>query len=173
MSEQQLSGGGPSSDASPTCPWCSAALPSPDLATCPSCGASLKEAADDAVPGVTQIDVEAVLRGRQPVAKSRGLLGWLAGEYEEEAKPDAPETLEPPDEAVRREMLRMELAALEAEVQARQAEAVAEAADAGIDVSALIDGTDEAGTADEEAEAGEAPPLADGAEDDGKDAAPA
>jgi hypothetical protein len=76
------------------------------------------------------VDVEALLKGRAPTTqRPRGLIGWLSGEYEA-AAPDAPPpgTLEPPDEAVRREMLRLELAALEVEVLARQAEAVAEAA---------------------------------------------
>jgi hypothetical protein len=128
MSEQLLSGGGPTSDSDLVCPWCSAALPSADVERCPSCGAALKEP-DAAVPGVTQIDVEAILKGRTPTQKPRGLIGWLSGEYDA-GKPEAapPGTLEPPDEAVRREMLRLELAALEAEVLARQVEVVTEAA---------------------------------------------
>jgi hypothetical protein len=167
MSDQQLSGGGPSAEA-PICPWCSATLPSASVAKCPSCGAALQEAAADSVPGVTAIDVDAVIRGRQPIAKSRGLLGWLAGEYEEAAKPpDPPETLEPPDEAVRREMLKMELAALEAEVQARQAEVVAEAAEAGIDIATLTEGGgDESGATTEELEASELPDADAGADDE-------
>jgi hypothetical protein len=129
MSEPLLSGGGPTSDSDLVCPWCSAALPSAGEERCPSCGAALKEPDAATVPGVTQIDVEAIIKGRAPTQKPRGLIGWLSGEYEAD-KPDAapPGTLEPPDEAVRREMLRLELAALEAEVLARQAEAVAEVA---------------------------------------------
>jgi hypothetical protein len=49
----------------------------------------------------------------------------LSGEYEAKAPSEAPGTFAPPADEVRREMLRLELAALEAEVQARQAEAVA------------------------------------------------
>ena len=129
MSETALSGGGPTSEPDLVCPWCSAALPSAGAERCPSCGAALKEPDAAAVPGVTQIDVDAILKGRAPVQKPRGLIGWLAGDYEAEA-PGAPPpgTLEPPDDAVRREMLRLELAALEAEVLARQAEVVAEVA---------------------------------------------
>jgi hypothetical protein len=129
MSETVLSGGGPTSEPDLVCPWCSAALPSAGAERCPSCGAALKEPDTAAVPGVTQIDVDAILKSRAPVQKPRGLIGWLAGDYEAEA-PDAPPpgTFEPPDEAVRREMLRLELAALEAEVLARQAEVVAEVA---------------------------------------------
>jgi hypothetical protein len=129
MSEQLLSGGGPTSDSDLVCPWCSAALNSAAEERCPSCGAALKEPDTAAVPGVTQIDVEAIIKGRTPTQKPRGLIGWLAGEYEADAaKAPPPGTLEPPGEAVRREMLRLELAALEAEVLARQAEAVAEVA---------------------------------------------
>jgi hypothetical protein len=129
MSEPILSGAGPTPDPALVCPWCSATLPTADEERCPSCGAALKEPDAAAVPGVTQIDVDAILKGRAPTPKPRGLIGWLAGEYEVET-PDvaAPGTLEPPDEAVRREMLRLELAALEAEVLARQAEVVAEVA---------------------------------------------
>lgn len=129
MSESLLSGGGPSSDPALVCPWCSASLPSATEERCPSCGAALQESDAAPVPGVNQIDVEAILKGRATTQRPRGLIGWLAGEYEAEA-PEAPPpgTLEPPDEAVRREMLRLELAALEAEVLARQAEAVAEVA---------------------------------------------
>ena len=129
MSEPVLSGGGPTSDPGLICPWCSASLPAADVERCPACGAALKEPEATAVPGVTQIDVDAILKGRAPTAKPRGIIGWLAGEYEPET-PEAPPpgTLEPPDVAVRREMIRLELAALEAEVLARQAEVVAEAA---------------------------------------------
>ena len=124
-----MSGGGVDSDSGPVCPWCSAALPSDQEERCPSCGAALHEAASAEVPGVTQIDHEALLKGRPTTQKTRGLIGWLSGEYEAEGGESAnPGTLEPPDEAVRREMLRLELAALEAEVLARQAEVVAEVA---------------------------------------------
>ncbi len=128
MSEELLSGGGPMSDTDLVCPWCSATLPSADVERCPSCGAALK-GPDAAVPGVTQIDVDAILKSRSPTQKPRGLIGWLSGEYDD-GKPATPPpgTLEPPDEAVRREMLRLELAALEAEVLARQVEVVTEAA---------------------------------------------
>ena len=174
MSEPVLSGGGPMPDPGLVCPWCSADLPSADLERCPSCGAALKEPDAAAVPGVTQIDVEAILKGRAPTSKPRGIIGWLAGEYQAEG-PDTPPpgTLEPPDEAVRREMLRLELAALEAEVLARQAEVVAEVAtetgepvdleDLGLGDAAETDGgadvdegTDaDAGAADADAGAGD------------------
>ncbi|MCI0584720.1 MAG: hypothetical protein L0227_17830 [Chloroflexi bacterium] len=162
MSEPQLSGGGPTSDSDLVCPWCSAALPSADLVRCPSCGAALKEPDAAAVPGVTQIDVEAILKSRAPAPKSRGIIGWLAGEYEaEEPGAPPPGTLEPPDEAVQREILRLELAALEAEVLARQAEVVAEVATetgrpVDLDDLGLADADDDAEAA-EAAEADAAP----------------
>ena len=174
MSEPQLSGGGPKSDLDLVCPWCSAALPSAAEERCPSCGAALKEPDAATVPGVTQIDVEAILKGRAPTQKPRGLIGWLAGEYEADAPEGAPPgTLEPPDAAVRREMLRLELAALEAEVLARQAEVVAEVAtETGEPVDledlGLADGTPEAaGETLDVATDGESQEAAPGARDGG------
>jgi hypothetical protein len=133
MTEPNLSGGGPDLASALICPWCSAALKTGREETCPSCGASLHEAAESEVPGVTSVDHEAILKGRAPGQKGRGLIGWLSGEYEAEAAADTPESIAPPDEAVRREMLRLELAALEAEVQGRRAEADAERVDARIE----------------------------------------
>src|SRR5438874_12328551 len=67
------------------CPWCSAELPSADATECPSCLATLVSTADAAVPGVTAIDVEAMLRGRREPAKQRGgILGWISGESGDE-----------------------------------------------------------------------------------------
>ncbi len=126
MSEQALSGGGPGADHPPVCPWCSAELPSADAERCPSCGASLGEAAPDDVPGLTRVDHEALLKARAGAPRSRGLLGWLSGDYQGDAEPGTPATVEPPSNAVRREMLRMELEALQAELRAREAEALAE-----------------------------------------------
>lgn len=145
MSEQAVSGGGPASDDAQVCPWCSAALPTGDETRCPSCGASLKEAEAAEVPGVTRVDHEAILKARAPIQKSRGLIGWLSGEYEAEPEATPAGSIEPPDAAVRREMLRLELAALEAEVQARQVEAIIDAVDAGeLDLAAALDqGTDD------------------------------
>jgi len=81
---------------------------------------------------VTRVDHEAILRSRAPAQRSRGLIGWLSGEYETPAAPEPPGTLAPPAAEVRREMLRLELAALEAEAQARRALLVSELADAGL-----------------------------------------
>ncbi len=114
----------PATSDPPVCPWCSAELRTADDARCPSCGAVLRdEKADDEVPGVTRVDHEAILRSRAPAQKSRGLIGWLSGEYEVAAAPEPPESLAPPDAEVRREMLRMEFAALSARAEAELAEA--------------------------------------------------
>ena len=157
MTEPNLSGGGPDLAPALICPWCSAALKTGREETCPSCGASLHEAPESEVPGVTRVDHEAILKGRTPGQKGRGLIGWLSGEYEAEVPADTPESIAPPEEAVRREMLRLELAALEAEVQARQAEVEAERVDARIDrgngVAQAPAPTDGAASAGENAEA--------------------
>ena len=115
---------------SAVCPWCSAAL-TPNATVCPSCGANLVSEGDPNVPGVTAIDAASLVRSRTaPQPRSR-LLSWLSGEYQ----PDLPskaeaEAIAPPDDEVRREILRLELEAhvanLQAEADAIRAEAVAE-----------------------------------------------
>jgi hypothetical protein len=106
-----------------TCPWCSATYTG-DPDTCPSCGAALTvdPTTDSALPGLTAIDAAAIVRAKTPVARPRNrFLSWISGEYPDEA-PSATEAgaLAPPDIDVRREMLRLEL---EAEVANLQAEA--------------------------------------------------
>ncbi|MBI3747183.1 MAG: hypothetical protein HY264_11800 [Chloroflexi bacterium] len=130
MTEPNLSGGGPDSASAPICPWCSAPLKTGTEETCPSCGAALHEVAESEVPGVTRVDHEAILKARAPAQRGRGLIGWLSGEYEAGPAPEAAGSIALPDEAVRREMIRLEMAALEAEAQARQAEVAAEIAEA-------------------------------------------
>jgi hypothetical protein len=117
----------------PRCNWCSAVLPSDHETICPSCGATLVGEGDTAVPGLTAIDAEAILRnarGAKPKSRSR-LLGWISGDYDDGGEASAaPGSLAPPDEAVRREMLRLELEAqvanAEAEVGALEADAAVE-----------------------------------------------
>ena len=116
-----------------TCPWCSASLPDAAVEECPSCGAHLVPESDAQVPGVTAIDAEAIVRAaRQPTSPRRNrLLSWISGEYDGDA--EAPVTrgsLSPPDLAVRREMLRLELAAEVANLQGEAGLVMAEAADA-------------------------------------------
>ncbi len=129
-------------DTGTRCPWCSALLPEPVPPHCPSCQAALggAGAADPVVPGVTSIDAAAVLRGASAAPKQRGrLLSFLTGDVAEtEVSPEESASLAPPDDAVRREMLRLELEAERAEVMAevvaRKSEALAEQ---GIHISQL------------------------------------
>jgi hypothetical protein len=118
--------------ALPHCMWCSAELPSDNEVTCPSCGATLIGDGDSPVPGVTAIDAEAIVRGaRDARAKPRSrLMSWISGEYEEGESPAPPGSLAPPPPDVRREMLRLEL---EAQVANLQAEAGAIAAEAAVE----------------------------------------
>ena len=113
------------------CPWCSAVLPAPDLEDCPSCGATLTAASETALPGVTAIDHEAIARGtREAIRQPRSrLFSWLSGDYGEE-EPAPPGAIAPPDAAVRREMLRLQV---QADLADRQAEADSIIADAAVE----------------------------------------
>jgi hypothetical protein len=116
------------------CPWCSAVLPSADLETCPSCKATLTSTSsgEAALPGVTAIDHEALLRtNREPRQQRSRILSWLSGEYVDEGEvPAQAEAIHPPDLAVRREILRLEI---EAEIADKQAEADSILADAAVE----------------------------------------
>jgi hypothetical protein len=125
MSDELIAGDGTVEDSAPICPWCSTPLPNDTEERCPACHAALRESETAEVPGLTRVDHEALLRSRAPAQPARGLIGWLSGEYQPKAPPEPPGTFAPPANEVRREMLRLELAALEAEVHARQAEAAA------------------------------------------------
>ena len=107
----------------PRCPWCSAPLPAADLETCPSCGATLavRPATRRDIKGVTTLDTEAILRPRATSSRPRSrLLSFITGEApvelgrSEEARSRSP----PPDDAVRREMLRLQLEAERADLEA-------------------------------------------------------
>lgn len=107
----------------PHCPWCSATLDAVDAARCPSCNAQLREETAAEVPGVTKVDLDAVLSSRKAPPRQSGLMGWLSGSYPDEVvAPEAQREVSPPDDAVRREMIRMEIAAIEARVEAERAE---------------------------------------------------
>lgn len=113
----------PMSPSDSHCPWCSAVLPDAAAEKCPSCGAQLIRApgSEQSVPGVTALDPEAILRARSEAGRSRGgILGFLTGrDLPESDLPASPTSLAPPDDKVRREMLRLQL-------EAEQADAVAE-----------------------------------------------
>jgi hypothetical protein len=117
----------------PVCPWCSAALPDGGAAQCPSCGAALISEADESLPGLTAIDAGAIIRSRQTAIRPKSrLMSWLSGEDPDDVFTKAEgNALEPPEIDVRREMLRMELEAEVANLQAENEAALAEAAAEG------------------------------------------
>jgi hypothetical protein len=113
-------------------------------AHCPSCQAAIGSAGavDPQVPGVTAIDAAALLRGASAAPRQRGrLLSFLTGDAgEPEVSQAELASLAPPDEAVRREMLRLQIEAdhaqAVAETVARKSEVLAER---GIHLSDLVD----------------------------------
>ena len=129
MTEEPLSG---ESEAS-ICPWCSATYTG-EPETCPSCGAVLAvdPSTDPSLPGLTAIDTAALVRAKTPSPRPRNrIMSWISGEYPDEGgSPAEAGALAPPDLAVRREILRLEL---EAEVANLQAEADALLAEAKVE----------------------------------------
>ncbi len=103
------------------CPWCSASV-AVTAVTCPSCGASLRDVVEGDVLGVTQIDPAAVSRAAR--IKPGRLATWLGAERTE--SPDIGGRVEAPSKEVREEMLRLELAAIDAEIEAKAKEAAAQ-----------------------------------------------
>jgi hypothetical protein len=134
----------PMTGPAPRCQWCSAELPAPDLPTCPTCGATLPGTAgsEPDIKGVTMLDPEAILRARAEVSRPRSrLLSFITGDAPPETGgPASPEALAAPEEAVRREILRLQIEAeradLEAEAVAMKTDTVFEQ---GIDLAALAD----------------------------------
>jgi hypothetical protein len=129
-----------------SCPWCSAALPDPAAITCPSCAANLVAETEPQIPGVTAVDIKSLaLRRTNPPKKSR-LVSWMAGEapdVEPTAAQAPPGSLLPPPPDVRREILRMEMAAaiadLTAEAGALSADEALAAGDQGDTTTAVAD----------------------------------
>jgi hypothetical protein len=127
------------------CPWCSAPLPDATVERCPSCDAVLTSAtAEGDIRGVTTLDPEAILRARADVARPRNrILSFITGDVSADTGATSnPESLAPPPDEVRREMLRLQLEAERADLTA---ETVAlksdELVEMGIPLSQL--GTDE------------------------------
>jgi hypothetical protein len=117
MADQSLS---PDSPSESICPWCSAAIV-PGAPTCASCGAILESEEDRDVPGLTAVDPAALRTEKKPASRNR-LLSWISGEYptDDSPSPADAQALAPPDPEVQREIIRLEL---EAEVANLQAEA--------------------------------------------------
>jgi len=107
-------------DTGPRCPWCSSAI-TPDDVNCPNCGAALHEDGEHEIPGVTQVDPRSA-SVQNPEPAGGGVIGWLSGEYVPDPTPAELASVEPPTDAVRREMLKIEVDALRAELEAREAE---------------------------------------------------
>src|SRR5438874_5851316 len=124
------------------CPWCSAELKN-NPARCPSCGASLHEDATAEIPGVTQLDPAAGAVAR-PAPRSRGILGWLSGEYEAAEGVGERDSVSPPSAEVRAEMARLEIQAIQAELEAAEAEGAAAQGEAAIEPEAVIEPAAEA-----------------------------
>jgi hypothetical protein len=110
---------------SSTCPWCSATVPA-EVARCPSCDAALRDGADGDVLGVTQVDLAAASRLAR--LKPPGRIAMLLGAEPTGENPELGGRIEPPSDEVRKEMLRLELAAIDAEIEAKNAQLEAERA---------------------------------------------
>ncbi|MCU0482876.1 MAG: hypothetical protein MUC54_01150 [Chloroflexi bacterium] len=116
----------PPPDEAPRCPWCSAALDDPGAPTCASCGAQLAAPEAVEVPGVTAVDPALLALANRPKPERRSLASWLSGDsVDEYPLPTQSElaALAPPDQAVRREMRRMALAAMGIVAEERGADA--------------------------------------------------
>jgi len=103
------------------CPWCSAVLTDAAADKCPSCGAQLTTTggSEPNLPGVTTLDADAILRARSEAGRSRsGILAFLTGNNDVPDSGGSAAAFAPPPDDVRREMLRLELAAAQADAVA-------------------------------------------------------
>jgi hypothetical protein len=104
------------------CPWCSAVLPTPGAAVCPTCQARLVEEEEVEIPGVTSVYPDLLASSAAPRKIKRTFGALFVGDDNDVSLPSEAElpAIAPPDLEVRREMLRLELdarlAALQAEV---------------------------------------------------------
>ncbi|HTC86274.1 MAG TPA: hypothetical protein VK656_06195 [Candidatus Acidoferrum sp.] len=108
--------------------------------TCASCGAALAETSDSAVPGLTAIDTESLIRGRVSTPKRTGLIPFLLGDVADRDATQVPSeaelaSLEPPSTEVQLEIVRLELDAERVRLENAQAELAAEAAEAARDAA--------------------------------------
>jgi len=112
------------------CSWCSTPI-TEGMTACPSCGANLIPDGDPNVPGLTAVDAASIIRSKSPAQPRSRLMSWLSGEYQTDLPSKAEQqAIAPPDLEVRREILRLEL---EAEVANLQAEADALRSEAAVD----------------------------------------
>jgi hypothetical protein len=110
-------------DDAAICPWCSAQVAA-EASRCPSCGAALRDGADGDVLGVTQVDMAATSRLARLKPPGR-IAQWLGAEPTTE-NAELAGKIEEPSDAVKAEMLRLELAAIDAEIEAKNAQLEAE-----------------------------------------------
>ena len=101
------------------CSWCSTESPGGTV-KCPTCGANLVPESDVDVPGVTAVDAASIIRSKSNDQPSNPVLAWMNSEHSR--------AIAPPDDEVRREILRLELQAEVANLQAEQDALRAEAA---------------------------------------------
>lgn len=111
--------------SAPVCPWCSASLPAADAAVCPSCEAHLVGSDGVDILGVTTVDPFVTASSSAP--RKVRVLGSLFGNDESPPPSEAElPALARPDVEVRREILRLELdarlASLQAEVKLIESE---------------------------------------------------
>ena len=139
------------------CSWCSTEV-ADGVAVCPSCGANLVADGDPNVPGVTAVDAASIIRSKSSSQPRSRLLSWISGEYQTDVPSKAEQqAIAPPDLEVRREILRLELEAEVANLQAETDALLAEAAAEG----RLVDLPDAAaGAADADGEAGDTAEVA-------------
>ncbi len=113
------------------CPWCSAPLPNPDVERCPTCNAALHGSTEQSVPGLTALDAEALIRAKTPTRQRSRLLSWFGGDTPDDAiSPADAGAIALPDQAVKVEMLRLQIAS---DIANLQAEAVAIQTDAALE----------------------------------------
>lgn len=126
------------------CSWCSTESQAGTV-QCPNCGANLVADSDVDVPGVTAVDAASIIRSKSNDQPSNPVLAWLNSEHSR--------AIAPPDDEVRREILRLEL---QAEVANLQAEADALRAEAAVE-GRTLDLPDVAELTGEAADAADAP----------------
>ncbi len=147
------------------CSWCSTEV-ADGVTVCPSCGANLVADGDPNVPGVTAVDAASIIRSKSASQPRSRLLSWISGEYQTDVPSRAEQqAIAPPDLEVRREILRLELEAEVANLQAETDALLAEAAAEGrlVDLE-TVSAADAEAVANESADANEAADAAEAAD---------
>ncbi len=116
-------------DTNRICPWCSTPIPAA-VKACPKCGAVVDDSVVADIPGLTVVDPKAGAKG-DPIRKDMVRDIW-SGASAAAATGDV-EAVKPPSDAVRLEMLKMELAA---QIENAGGEVMNPTGDESIDVGA-------------------------------------